>query len=436
VIARAGRLIARHAHVNWALADQGMVSGVNFLTGIMLARYLGLAEFGRFTLAWMVVLFVNSIQHASINTPMMSIGPKQMPTDEPAYYGAVAVQQAVFGLVAFMLVWAGTAVAAAVFPDWNITGLALPLACAALAFQMQDFLRRYFFTRGRGGMAFATDAMRYVGQLVILFWLFQTTEMDSASALWVVAALAAFGALAALPAVGAMVWRLHTIRATTIRHWHFGKWLVGSALMQWTSSQLFFIVAGAMLGAAAVGALKAAQTLMGVTHILLMGLENVVPVRAAKHLHDGGKQALYAYLKRVTLLGEGAVAVIAVIAAVAPDFWFSLVFGDQYLEHGYLLQWFAVLYLLMSLQLPLRAGIRATESTSIFFWAQVSATFISLVLVYPFIQIFELTGVMMGLITAQVITLATQFQGLRQALRSPLGQESNPANAGTFGEHE
>ncbi len=52
------QFLTRYRHVNWALADQVMVSGVNFLTGILLARGLGIEEFGRFTLAWMVVLFV------------------------------------------------------------------------------------------------------------------------------------------------------------------------------------------------------------------------------------------------------------------------------------------------------------------------------------------------------------------------------------------
>ena len=32
--------------INWALADQAMLSGINFLTGILLARYLGITEFG------------------------------------------------------------------------------------------------------------------------------------------------------------------------------------------------------------------------------------------------------------------------------------------------------------------------------------------------------------------------------------------------------
>ena len=39
----AARLLVRYSHLNWALTDQTMVSGVNFLTAILLTR-LGAAN--------------------------------------------------------------------------------------------------------------------------------------------------------------------------------------------------------------------------------------------------------------------------------------------------------------------------------------------------------------------------------------------------------
>ena len=80
-------LVRRHRHTNWALMDQGMVSGANFLTTILIARHLGIEEFGRFTLAWLVVLFTTSLQMAVVVSPMMSIGPKQDGEHAPAYFG-------------------------------------------------------------------------------------------------------------------------------------------------------------------------------------------------------------------------------------------------------------------------------------------------------------------------------------------------------------
>lgn len=85
MITRVVWLISRYSHLNWALADQATVSGANFITGILLARYLGLEEFGRFTLAWMVVLFVNSLQNAVVVAPMMNIGPQQSPVKNLQY---------------------------------------------------------------------------------------------------------------------------------------------------------------------------------------------------------------------------------------------------------------------------------------------------------------------------------------------------------------
>ena len=127
------RLLTRYSHVNWALADQAMVSGVNFLTAILLARYLGIEEFGRFTLAWMVVLFAASIQHAAINSPMMSTGPKQSTAERPAYYGAVVAQQIVVSVFIFFAVFSGVRLSDVFFPEWRVEGLALPLAAAPVA---------------------------------------------------------------------------------------------------------------------------------------------------------------------------------------------------------------------------------------------------------------------------------------------------------------
>jgi len=411
------RLAGRHRHVNWALADQAMISGVNFLTGILLARFLGIEEFGRFTLAWMVVLFAAAIQNAAINSPMMSIGSQQAEEDAPAYYGAVFAQQAVFTALSVVIVFAGTAAAARWFPQWNIDGLALPLAAAAAAYHTQDFLRRYFFTRGRPSAAFAADATCYLGRLALLVCLFFAfTGMDSHYALWAIAAMTAVATLCAAFLVEPLRWVPEVARSVTRRHGGFSKWLVLSRLTKWTSSQLFYIATGALLGAAAVGALRAARNLMGVTHILLMGLENIVPVRAAQHFQRGGVKALKEYLRRVSWIGGSVTAFVALAFAVAPGFWLDLFYGGSYAGYGYLIRWFAAVYILIFMELPLRAALRAIEQTQPIFSANLWASLFSLAAVYPLIHWFELYGVMAGLLITQVIVQATLWWALRSKM--------------------
>ena len=420
MIQAVARLFSRYSQINWALADQAVISGVNFLTGILLARYLGLEGFGQFTLAWMAVLFVNALQHATIIAPMMSIGPKQSAAELPAYYGAVIVQQVVFSLCGFVVLFAAVEATPLVFPDWGLGGLGLPLASAAVAFQCQDFLRRYLFARGRAAQAFVNDGVRYLGQLLVLTWLFLSfpDRRESESALWVIAGTAAAAAFCGVFLVERIAWAPGALRATAARHWRFSRWLAGSAVMQWVTANLFLLAAGALLGTAAVGALRAAQTLMGPCNILFQGLENVVPARAAWHFQHGGAAALVGYMKKIGLVFGLVTAGIAVVAAAAPDFWLGLAYGGEYVGYGYLVRWYAVIYLLAFLGVPFRAGLRAIEDTRSIFLSTALASVVGVAVAYPLLTEFDVIGAVAGMLLVQIFIHGGLFSGLAAKLKS------------------
>jgi len=403
LIRRGAGLVRRYGHINWALLDQAMISATNFLTGLMLARFLGIEDFGRFTLAWMVVLFVNSIHHALVISPMMSIGPQVSEGDKRSYYSACMLTQIGFSAVCFALVLLGTATASRIFPEWRIEGYALPLACAGLAFQLQDFLRRHFFTLGRPATAFANDAVRYLGQSAILLWLLVYVEIDVVEVFLVIAGTSLLATLVGSRHLERPEWNQSSLRATIRRHWRFSKWLTWSAIVTWASGSLFGIAAAALLGPAAAGALRAAQNVMGLTNVLFLGLENVMPVHAARHFHDGGRQRLVPYLWRMGTMAGLATAAIGAVAAAAPGFWLALLFGEQYREFGYLLQWFALTQVAMVIRLPLFAGLRAMEQTRAIFISYCWAALFSVVASYPMVYYLGLTGAAAGGLIAMII---------------------------------
>lgn len=318
MIASILRLALRYRNLNWAFVDQGMVSGVNFLTGILIARYLGIAEFGRFSLVWLVVLFINSIQLALVVSPMNSIGPKQEADAELPYYGAVLIQQVIISLLAAFLIFFGISISVEFFPQWQVQSLALPLSGVIFTVQMQDFFRRYCFCRYRGGMAFANDAISYLGQLVLLTGLAQVIYLDSAMVLWIMAFTSGLALLFGSLQFRELVWE-RAIFADVLRsHCSFAKWLVASAILNRLSGNIFLVAAGALLGTSAVGALKAVQNIMGLTHILFLGMGNIVPITAARRYRDGGRAALKGYLLKVAFAGGGVTLTIAMIAALVP----------------------------------------------------------------------------------------------------------------------
>src|SRR5580692_9987211 len=76
-----------------ALLDQVLVSACNFLSGVVLVRGLGLETFGKYTIAYAILLYANSLQLSFVSAPMLSITPLlQQPERKAFLEGMYAVQ--------------------------------------------------------------------------------------------------------------------------------------------------------------------------------------------------------------------------------------------------------------------------------------------------------------------------------------------------------
>lgn len=390
-----------------ALVDQALVSGSNFITNILLARTFGFRDYGVFAIAWVVVMFVNSLQWAFVVTPMMSIGPKQEKRDLPTYYGAVLVQEIGFAVLTAVILFLCVALSVRFFPQWKIGSLGLSLSGASLAYLLQDFIRRYFFTTNRSTLAFASDCISYLTQLPILFYYSRHPGITLPNVLWIIAATSFLGFIICMKWYQPVAFTMESLRSVFVRHWKMSRWLAPSAFMQWGAGNLFFMAAPVYYGAAASAALKASQNIVAVAHIWFMGLDNVVTSEASLRMHREGPDGVIQYLKKIFIQWGGVTLAFVGIVALFPHFWLHLAYGNKYLQYGYVLQLYAVLYLMVFVSGPIRAGLQALEFTAPIFWAYPVLIAFSVSLVGPLAKTLGLTGVMLGMIGIQVI-----FQGI------------------------
>ncbi|WP_228856223.1 lipopolysaccharide biosynthesis protein [Desulfomarina profundi] len=194
-----------------------------------------------------------------------------------------------------------------------------------------------------------------------------------------------------------------TLLTVSRKHWIFSRWLLAAALMQWTSGNYFIIGAGSILGPASAGALKASQNIMGISHIIFQGMENIVPARASYCYHQGGWAKLFTYLKKVTGWGGAFTAIIVLLAIVFPSFWMGTLYGSEYEAYSYVLQWYGGIYILIFLGLPLRAGLRAMEYSKPIFISYCLMTVFTAATANFFIRKFGLTGATAGIFATQMI---------------------------------
>jgi O-antigen/teichoic acid export membrane protein len=193
------------------------------------------------------------------------------------------------------------------------------------------------------------------------------------------------------------------IAAIARRHWKISRWLGASALLQWVSGNLFVIAAPIYYGAAAAGVLKASQNLMGVTNVWFQGLDNVVPVETARHLRDGGVSSMLAYTRSILLKWGGLTLLFALVMAAVPGFWLKLIYSPEMVQYGYILRLYALLYVIIFLGGPMRAGLQALEYTIPIFWSYLAMASFAFLLAVPMAKTLGLSGSLFGLFGTQIL---------------------------------
>jgi O-antigen/teichoic acid export membrane protein len=153
--------------------------------------------------------------------------------------------------------------------------------------------------------------------------------------------------------------------------------------------------------------LKASQNLMGVTHVWFQGLDNVVPVETARRLREGGVRSMLGYTRSILVKWGGLTLLFAIVMAASPAFWLRLMYGPEMLQYGYILRLYALLYVVIFLGGPLRAGLQALEFTVPIFWSYLAMTAFAFSFAGPMAKWLGLSGTLLGLLGSQIL-----FQGI------------------------
>ena len=394
------------------LVDQAIVSGGNFVLGVLLARYLGLASFGEYTLLWMGVLFALNLHQAYMTQPLMSLFAGKKEDAQPAYIRSLFVLQ--MGIS--MLLAGLAAVAFIIFkiiemPEGWLACLPLTGLLAAV-YLLQDFLRKLFFVKQYFRQPLVMDLILYgllSGALYGLHHLDVITlglaivGMLSACFISSMAGLIFAHAKKLTPDFIKIDW-IETHK-TAKEHYHYSFWLLGTSLVQWFSGNFFLIAAAGALGTVALGALRMAQNMVGLCHVLFLAMENIIPAEAARHFFTFGEKAMFAYLKRVALFGGAVVLAMLGALTLAAPWLIRLLYGGEYLPYGWLVAAYSGLYVFVYIGFPMRFALRTLQTTSPIFIAYCLSAAVSVLLAFPLVRAWGMTGVMAGLTGTQLLTL-------------------------------
>jgi O-antigen/teichoic acid export membrane protein len=264
--------------LSWGVADQGMSSLTNFLLSIYVARTLGAAQFGAFSLAYVTYGFaINVSRGLSIDPLLIRFSGTVLPIWRRAAAGSTGTALLV-GLVT------GAAALAAGRLVGGTTGLAfVALGLTLPGLLLQDSWRYAFFALGRGHLAFMNDTIWAVFLLPSLVFLKMSGH---ANVFWFVFAwgtTAAIGAAVA-PLQARVAPRLASAAEWLSRHRDLGPRYLAANTASNVADMLRSFGVSYILSIAAVGYIQAANTLLGPFKIIILGVGLVTIPEAARLL--------------------------------------------------------------------------------------------------------------------------------------------------------
>jgi O-antigen/teichoic acid export membrane protein len=388
---------------------------------VVLAKVLGPAEFGAFSLAYLVLLLANSLQTALVTQPHNVLASALTDRDYGDYTTSAAVGQTALAGVFTLLVLGGALVAPAL--GWNRGSLMIALAVAVPAWQLQEFARRALYTRGRIRGACLNDAVSYGGQFALILLLARRHDLTGPLALYIIAGTSALAALAGFWSIRS---HLHgRVEVRSIRQsWAIGKWLTAATLANWLASQTYLVLTAGILGVYATGVFRALQNLIAPTQVIANAFQMVVTPRASRAHTVGGPGAV------ARLLGRGSI-----VLAIPLLLYFTLVgafagpiitffYSPAYAGAATIVWPLGLAYLLSYVGRVLSMGLTASQDTKPIFWAQVASAAVTFSVGYLLVRSHGLTGSALGAIATQAVQVVLLTVFLRRPRRVPARRQA------------
>lgn len=381
------------------VSNQLFNSAANFLVTMVLVRLLGLAEFGNFTVYYVVALSISAVIVALTVQPAVSIAASMGEEERRQLLGTAAV------LV--LAVTGGVAVLLIVVNGTGMTGelLVLPFGAMLTAHTANELYRRLALFAGAIRLVWLLDVLRFVGLGLILTWGAgqSGSRLASFTMLQITVAYAvalALVTLVFLPRIGSLTsWSAHQAR----RIISAGRWLSISALLQLLHDNVFLVVGSFVAGMEAVGIVRACQTVVGTIHPFVLVLEHIFPRHIGQSVRKHGWSVALREFAWLAGIATGGIVMALALLAVFAEPLLALTLGPGAETHAWVMRGLCLVWVPYLAFIVTSFPLRALENTAPIAASLAISAILAVVISVPIVEIWGEAGMVVGQLIVKLV---------------------------------
>jgi O-antigen/teichoic acid export membrane protein len=390
----------------FAILDQGLISGSNFLISILLARWLIPAQYGAFSTAFSVFLFLSYVYQSLLSEPQAVFSGSAYRQCLRGYLKALLSIQLVVTVFGLVLLGGSAAIAYGLGKADGFPGALAGVAIASPCILFFWLLRRSYYMNLAPARA-AMGAFLYFALVTGGLFVVYKKALISPFSAYLLMAIGALGTglfllsqiKKALPPdtcdapTASQAWR---------KHWEYGRWALGVSVVTWIPYYMYYPLVSMFSGMAQAGQLRAVMNLSLPLEQSYTALSILFLPYAARVCREKGIASSGPLVRRITLLFVAGAVVYWAILIPFKSVAFHILYGGKYMELAPLIPYVAVGTTLWSAAFGPAIMLRAIESPDSIFYARVVASVLSLVVGVPATWAFGLWGVVWSVIVANI----------------------------------
>ena len=413
-----------------AIADQGLISGSNFVLSILLARYLGAEQYGAYALAFSTFILISLIHQALVLEPLSVFGPSVYRSSLRRYLGLVMWLQLAMG--AFFVIAASSV---GIFSSlesslvaMSFAGMAFATPCVLLFW----FARRAFYLQFLPGRALV-GAFVYSAFLWFGIWrLIRGKSLSPFSAFLVVGSCALLTSILLLirlrPVVrikGTGAWR--ALKEIAERHWRYGVWALVSGLFSWIPWNMFYPLVVHYSSLAEAGTLRALLNLALPITSAYSAFSMLFISDAARLGQEGGWEAVKGQAWRVAGLFALGTGSYWLVVCLFRNEVVHFLYGGLYPQVTPLVPVLAISSILSAATMGPAIAMRGIRSPATVALIYCGASAIALLVGIPACRAWGFRGAILAIFLSSMTAFFVGFQMLRSRDRQPISDSEQVA---------
>jgi O-antigen/teichoic acid export membrane protein len=358
----------------FAILDQGLFAGSNFIANIMLARWLSSENYGIFAVVYSIFLLLGTFHAAVLTAPMLVFGATSNVQEFRAYIGVLLRGHIAITVAMSLIITA----AASIF--WALGSIALAKALFGLALGT-PFILLLWLARSACYVCFRPLWAATAGALYLVLLAAMMYGLDRSKHLSPASALIVMGLTGLIAGVALLVrlrpqWRTGSTRSMLSElggavvllglgrtgngnspidwgqsgsgragdhaHARYARWSLAAAIASWVEGNAQYFVLSATAGLASVAAMRVLDTMLLPFWHAQFALSRLLTPALGARVQDP-RSELFPVAISVSLLwgALGAIAYLLARSLGVPTT--ALLYGSGYSKYSHLLAWYGLI---------------------------------------------------------------------------------------------